>query len=164
MSGWEGSTFDLRRPSPGADGHVDGLHDRLGSSSDGPPRAGVPRVSGRWRITEMDLWDQDAIDLGGRAFIEFGSDDTGSFRFIAVEAWMDVRHSDRDGLPHVEFTWEGHDEGDRTSGRGWAGLAPDGSLTGRIFIHLGDDSSFLAFPEANTSSGGRGVRRPPRHR
>jgi hypothetical protein len=28
-------------------------------------------INGKWRITEMDLWDQDAIDLLGPAFIEF---------------------------------------------------------------------------------------------
>lgn len=65
----------------------------------------------------MELWDQDAIDLAGPAFIEFGPDNTGSFRFIAVEAWMDVRPPHRDGLRGVEFTWDGYDEGDRTTGR-----------------------------------------------
>ncbi len=29
---------------------------------------------GRWRILEMELWDADAFDLVGPAFIEFGSD------------------------------------------------------------------------------------------
>ncbi len=160
VSGWEGSAFDLRRSSPDANGQVNGLHERLGSSGARQPAGGVPSVSGRWRITEMEMWDQDAIELVGPAFIEFDSDDRGSFRFIAVEAWMDVRQSDRDGLPGVEFTWEGHDEGDPRSGRGWAALAPDGTLTGRIFIHLGDDSSFLAVPEGNTSRGRVGVPRP----
>lgn len=164
VSGWEGSPFDQRWSLPDVDGDVDTLRELLGSSSGGPLVEGVPRVSGRWRITEMELWDQDAMELAGPAIIEFGSDDTGSFRFIAIEAWMDVRHSDRSGLPGVEFTWEGHDEGDPTSGRGWASLAPDGSLSGRIFIHLGDDSGFVAVPEATTSHGGSDVVRPRRHR
>ena len=32
--------------------------------------AAETNISGRWRITEMDLWDQEAIDLLGPAFIE----------------------------------------------------------------------------------------------
>ncbi len=31
-------------------------------------------------------------------------------------------------------------------GRGWARLLKDGSLTGRIYIHQGDDSGFEAIP------------------
>ncbi|MDP9440650.1 MAG: hypothetical protein M3P34_00385 [Actinomycetota bacterium] len=121
----------------------------------------MPKVSGRWRIIEMELWDQDAIDLTGPAFIEFGPDNAGSFRFIAVEGSMDVRPSHRDGLAGVEFSWDGYDEGERTTGRGWATLGSDGTLMGRIFIHLGDDSSFLAEPEQHP---GTRSNQPPRRR
>jgi hypothetical protein len=48
----------------------------------------------------------------------------------------------------VEFSWEGNDESDPASGRGWAVLEEDGSLSGRIFFHLGDDSGFTAVREA----------------
>jgi len=99
---------------------------------------------GRWRIAEMDLWDLEAIDLIGPAFIEFGQDRTGHFRFIAVEGWLDCRAGRVQGHPRVEFTWEGDDEGDRASGRGWAALEQDGSLRGHIYFHLGDDSGFRA--------------------
>jgi hypothetical protein len=78
-------------------------------------------MKGRWRIIEMELWDEGAIDLVGPAFIEL-RDDQGSFRFIAVEGWMDVRDVERDGRPGIEFSWEGNDEMDRASGRGWATL------------------------------------------
>ena len=44
----------------------------------------------------------------------------------------------------VEFSWQGSDEGDDTSGRGWAALNPDGTLEGHLFFHLGDDSAFRA--------------------
>ena len=37
---------------------------------------------GRWRIAQMDLWDLEDIDLIEPAFIEFGRDLTGHFRFI----------------------------------------------------------------------------------
>jgi hypothetical protein len=42
------------------------------------------------------------------------------------------------------------------SGRGWATLALDGTLSGRLFFHMGDDSSFRATPvaEANTYDSG----------
>lgn len=101
-------------------------------------------LAGRWRIVEMDLWDREAIDLIGPAFIEFGKDRTGRFRFIAVEGCMDCRDAERDGRPGVEFTWDGSDECDSANGRGWAALEEDGSLRGRIFFHLGDDSGFRA--------------------
>jgi hypothetical protein len=92
----------------------------------------------------MDLWDADAIELVGPAVIEIRPDGTGWFRFIAVEGHMDCRHVEREGRPAVEFSWDGRDEDDRVTGRGWAQLDTDGSLRGHIFIHAGDDSGFLA--------------------
>lgn len=64
----------------------------------------------------------------GPAFIQFGQDGTGRFRFIAVEGWIagTARAS-------VEFTWEGQDDCDPASGRGWAALERDGTLSGHIF-------------------------------
>lgn len=89
----------------------------------------------------MDLWDQDAIDLVGPGFIEFDDDGTGQFGFIAVRGWMDCRPGERDGRDLVEFSWQGYDEGDDVSGRGWAAQAEDGTLEGHLFFHLGDDSA-----------------------
>lgn len=99
---------------------------------------------GRWRIAEMDLWELEDIDLSEPAFIEFSQDRTGHFRFITVQGFMDCRPGPTRERPRVEFTWEGDDEGDRASGRGWATLEPDGSLRGHIYFHLGDDSAFRA--------------------
>jgi len=104
----------------------------------------MAKFTGRWRIASMELWDTDAIDLVAPGFIEFGRDRTGRFGFIVVDGWMDCRETTRDGRPCVEFTWEGSDEGDQVTGRGWAALAEDGTLDGRIFFHLGDDSGFHA--------------------
>ena len=92
-------------------------------------------VNGVWRIVEMDLWDAEAIDLLGPGYIQFSADQTGHFRFIAVEGWMDCHSDQRDGRPCVEFTWEGNDESDPASGRGWAALDEDGSLRGHIYFH-----------------------------
>jgi hypothetical protein len=107
------------------------------------------RIAGRWRITEAELWDCDALNLVAPAFIEFTEDgSSGSFGFIAVQGEMDCREVERDGRPGVELSWEGNDECDPASGRGWAVLEEDGSLCGRIFFHLGDDSGFTAVREA----------------
>jgi len=101
---------------------------------------------GRWRIVEMSGWDCDAIDLVEPGFIEFAGDGTGQFGFIAVRGWLDCRPVGRDGQPGVEFTWEGVDEGDQVSGRGWASLVEDTMVEGHLFFHMGNDSSFRAEP------------------
>jgi hypothetical protein len=93
---------------------------------------------------EMDNWDQEAIDLVQPGFIEFDEDGLGGLRFIAVTGELDCRDADRDDKPGVEFSWQGFDEGDDVSGRGWAALNPDGTLEGHIYFHLGDDSAFRA--------------------
>jgi hypothetical protein len=102
------------------------------------------RIIGRWRITEMDNWDQEAIDLVQPGFIEFDEEGLGGLGFIAVTGELDCRDADRDDRPGVEFSWQGSDEGDDVSGRGWAALNPDGTLAGHIYFHLGDDSAFRA--------------------
>lgn len=99
-------------------------------------------LSGRWRIVETELWDSDALNLVAPAFIEFGEEGLGSFGLIAVQGEMDCREVVRDGRQGVEFSWEGNDECDPASGRGWAVPEEDGSLRGRIFFHFGDDSGF----------------------
>ena len=85
-------------------------------------------LTGRWRIVEMDMWDQDAIDLVEPGFIEFAEDGTGRFGFIAVRGRMDCRSTERGGRPLVEFSWDGDDEGDQVGGRGWAALGEDGAI------------------------------------
>jgi hypothetical protein len=101
---------------------------------------------GTWRIVEMDLWDSAAIDLLGPAFIEFRTDDQGVFQFVAVRGFMDVRYQAPDSEPRAEFSWEGDDDGDPRSGRGWVSLSPDGPLVGHVFLLMGDDASFRAVP------------------
>jgi hypothetical protein len=104
------------------------------------------RLVGRWRIVEMSGWDRDAIDLVEPGFIEFARDRTGRLGFIAVHGWLDCRPAERNGRTGVEFTWEGDDEGNQVSGRGWAVLADDETIEGHLFVHMGDDSSFRAEP------------------
>lgn len=101
-------------------------------------------VTGVWRVTEMDAWDQEAFDLVGPAFFDFEDGRSGRFRFIAVEGWMDCRPGERAGRARVTFSFDGNDECDPASGRGWAEVAADGALRGHIFIHAGEDSGFRA--------------------
>lgn len=99
---------------------------------------------GAWRIDTMELWAKDAIDLLGPGMFIFEDEALGEFRFIAVRGWMDCRFGDRDGRPLAEFSWQGKDERDDTSGRGWAVIDEIGTLAGRIYFHQGDDSAFTA--------------------
>ncbi|HSR82763.1 MAG TPA: hypothetical protein VLM11_01100, partial [Streptosporangiaceae bacterium] len=69
-------------------------------------------ITGRWRITEMDNWDQEAVDLVQPGFIEFDDDGLGSLGFIVVTGELDCRDAERDGEPGIEFSWQGSDEGD----------------------------------------------------
>ena len=110
-------------------------------------------LTGRWRIVEMDLWDRDAIDLVEPGFVEFDRDGTGQFGFVAVRGWMDCRNTVRGGRAAVEFSWEGDDEGDPVSGRGWTTLIDGTTMEGHLFLQLGDDSGFRAEP---MTGGGRG--------
>lgn len=71
-------------------------------------------IQGRWRIVEMELWDRDALDLVAPAHLDFATDGTGQFGFIAVQGWIDWRVDDSG---RVEFSWDGVDEGDQVSGR-----------------------------------------------
>lgn len=100
-------------------------------------------VMGAWEITEMDVWDKASLDLIEPAHLVFDRDGMGTLGFIAISGGLDYRVVTRDGQPSVEFSWEGIDEGDQRCGRGWAVVDGD-TMTGRFFIHAGDDSPFRA--------------------
>jgi len=116
-----------------------------------PPPGPVPKakapaqsIRGEWRITATELWARDALDLVQPAFVRFGADRLGELGMIAVRAELDCRYGERDGHPLVEFTFAGDDEGDPCLGRGWAALEADGRLRGRLHIHHGDETEFVA--------------------
>ncbi len=98
---------------------------------------------GKWSIEEMEAWDKDFIDLVVPGHFTIRKDAQGEFQFGAVEGNMDCRIEKRGETERLEFSWEGSDEGDLVSGRGWAVLN-DNELHGRLYFHLGDDSSFIA--------------------
>src|SRR5258707_5141274 len=99
---------------------------------------------GYWKITSMECWRADYIDLIVPGFIEFEDEDghlMGSFQFGAVVGWLDCRAGVRAGKQFVEWSWDGRNDSDAASGRGWAAIE-DGKLVGRLFIHCTDDSAF----------------------
>lgn len=103
----------------------------------------APHV-GRWRIVEMDLLAQENVDLVAPGFIELERARTSGLGFIAGHGDLDRRGAPRDGHRGVAFSCEGIDECDPATGRGWALIEEDGSLRGRAFFRLGDDSGFRA--------------------
>ena len=84
-------------------------------------------VIGKWRLIEMEQWDQDFIDLVEPGFISFQKDGRGEMRFGAVSLELDWEINQ---AGKAEFTFTGFDEMDETSGKGWAAPAQE-RLVGR---------------------------------
>ena len=98
---------------------------------------------GYWRIKEMEMWDQDFIDAEVPGYFQFDDDNSGEFQFGYVHGYMDCRPSIKKGKDFVEFSFDGNDEMDPTSGRGFATIE-ENVLIGRLFFYKGDDSDFKA--------------------
>lgn len=98
---------------------------------------------GRWRIIHMDQWDQDFVDLVVPGHVTIRKDGTGSFQFGAVQGEMDCRIEKTGADVVLGFSWDGSDECDAASGRGWVKVNRD-QMEGHIFFHLSDDSAFTA--------------------
>ena len=97
----------------------------------------------RWRIVSMEQWEQDFVDEEEEGYIEFADNNRGSFHFGYVHGNMDCQLTTREGVPAVEWSWDGNDEMDAAQGRGWAVLKNE-ELHGMIFFHGGDSSGFVA--------------------
>jgi hypothetical protein len=100
----------------------------------------MPKWLAKWRLVEMELWDQEFIDLVQPGFIAFGRSGSGEMGFGAVELTLDWK---ADANSKVSFSFHGFDEGDEVSGRGWAKVTLD-RMTGRIDFARGDNSGFIA--------------------
>jgi hypothetical protein len=110
-----------------------------------PERDVLPaRLVGPWRISSMELWEQEDVDTMGPGRIHLNKDGTGDITFLCVQGRLDCEALERDGRPAVDFTWEGDDDGDRRCGRGWLRLDTDEAIVGRIYFHMGDSSAFRA--------------------
>ena len=62
---------------------------------------------GLWKISEMDQWDLDYVDMEEPGHVTFKKGGSGGFHVGCVDASLDWRHdssSDR-----VDFTFEGSD-------------------------------------------------------
>jgi hypothetical protein len=100
----------------------------------------VNPFAGEWQITSTDVWERKEL---GAARLTFDRGRWGELELLAITATIDYRVGTRDGRPIVEFSWEGDDDGSPVSGRGWA-RSTVGGLTGRLFIHGGDEAEFTA--------------------
>jgi hypothetical protein len=126
------------------------------------PRGGRSRTTindflGYWKITAMEQWDIEYIDLVVRGFLEFEYEDEhlmGQFQFGAVAGWLDCRPRQIEGASYIEWSWEGHNDSDPACGRGWVTLR-DSRLAGHLFIHASDDSTFEAVRQRRPRRGGR---------
>jgi hypothetical protein len=98
---------------------------------------------GVWRITDMEFWGSEELDLLGPPFIAFEPEGLGGFQFLAVQGELDHRVEGGAEGPLARFTWAGLDDGEPCGGRGLVRLE-GWTLKGRIFFHLGDESSFEA--------------------
>jgi hypothetical protein len=94
---------------------------------------------GKWRITEMEHWEKDFIDMVVPGYILFQKEKDGRFQFGAVEGEIDYRIEKSGEIERLEFTWAGQDEGDPVCGRGWA-VIDCNKLNGKIFFHMGDET------------------------
>ena len=100
---------------------------------------------GKWKITEMEQWDREYIDLVVPGYIEFEGDENGSFQLGTVKGWIDYRIERFDDVDMIAFSWEGMSDTDPGCGRGWAMIVGNSDeLYGRIYIHCSDDSDFRA--------------------
>jgi|ERR1700733_14835103 hypothetical protein len=104
----------------------------------------------KWRIVEMADYESDYPDMMEPAYILFDGEGGGEFAFGCVTGA--IFGAGDEGANAVEFSWAGNDELDEASGDGWAELQPDGSITGQISFHRGDEADFIARPWATSST------------
>ncbi|MCL2716464.1 MAG: hypothetical protein FWD68_18330 [Alphaproteobacteria bacterium] len=133
-------------------------------------KPGVAKTfAGRWRLVEMDSWDNDYLDFLEDGHLTFGKNSEGHFSFGTVEGFLDVRYGVNDGSPCAEFSWEGHDEGNPISGRGWMMIGASGDGVGHLYMHNSEDSAFvcrrrrkrIASTPKSATTGNRGAAKQP---
>ncbi|MCK5680852.1 hypothetical protein KAI46_08600 [bacterium] len=59
---------------------------------------------GKWRITEMDLWDQDYVDMDVEGYFNFQEDNIGDFQFSLVQGAIDYRIEKFASKERLEFS------------------------------------------------------------
>ena len=103
-----------------------------------------PEFVDTWRIREVGNFPLDEIDRLGKAVIQFDLNGFGVLRLRWVKAEIDCRYIERARSHFVEFTWFGANAESMAAGRGWACVLQTGGLMGHLFVHRGQDWSFMA--------------------
>lgn len=106
-------------------------------------RQKIKPFTGKWRIAEMEMWEQDYVDMELPGSIRIAADGTGQFQFGLVSGDIDGRVEQCGSSQRFEFSWSGQDENDPVCGRVWA-VIEKSELHGHIYLHLSDDSAFRA--------------------
>ena len=101
-------------------------------------------ILGHWRITEMEMWDQEFVDAEVEGYVRLDHGGAGEFQFGYVHGRIDHELTERDGRPAAEWSWEGNDEMDEASGRGRAVLQDHCTIKGKLSFYHGDKSGFVA--------------------
>jgi len=104
------------------------------------------KFSGKWRITDMEMWDAEYFDMEVKAYIKIEQNGLGEFQFGLVHGFIDgkiVKYNDGNKF---EFSWQGNDEMDEASGSGWIKFRTEKSneIDGEFRFFEGDDSAFIA--------------------
>jgi hypothetical protein len=104
---------------------------------------------GKWWIIAMPDYEEDYPDMVGLACIHFG-ETSGEFASGCVTGQI---HGGVDAdATAIEFSWTGNNEMDEASGDGSVELQPDGTLSGQIDFHNGDEIYFTASRWATSST------------
>lgn len=96
---------------------------------------------GNWRIIQMEVWDQNYVDAEEPGHITFLEGEVGELHFGYVAADLDWEYDAE--AERMDFTFDGFDEFEPTSGRGWAKFEGK-QLVGEIAFHQGDRSGLKA--------------------
>lgn len=97
-------------------------------------------IDGNYEIVKMEVWSKGTIDLVEPGYIRIKGN-RGTLHFICVDGDMDIRNA-KSGV--YKFSWDGNDENDDPASGFGEFICDSDTLTGRIYIHDGDDSSFVA--------------------
>ncbi len=97
---------------------------------------------GRWKITWIEEWDQEFVNLCGQGHITIDEKGNGEFRFGAVQGGFQIAL----GQTYFNSEWDGCDEMDEASGDIYGTLEGE-ELQGNISFYRGDESEYRAVRE-----------------
>jgi hypothetical protein len=98
------------------------------------------RFFGNWRITEMEQWDQDYIDLEKQEFSDLAKTAWVSLYLALLTDSLIVGMDNDKDAKRVEFSRDCTSEYDPVCGRGWFEMTATDQIYGKLFIHNGDES------------------------